>query len=291
MTTNPGVSLCVFSKNRALQLDAFLKSLVNAPYVSQVRVLYTYDNPAFELGYEVLQHEWPDVEFIKEMTNSEFDEKVIEIVNTSNEYFMWATDDSIFFKKVDLSEEKLQWVFKKKGALALNLRMGLNIKWQNHWKSDRSDEIMVEDKFEDIVLWDATRYSVNTDVGRVWQNDASIMPRDLYLSRLRCESNWRVNKSRSLDGLASCGRIFQPCKMAAFEHSVYLNIPVTLVHLLDDGRLYADNWGHYVSYSVENLNDVFLAGGRIDWEAIDTTELDCGRREIKYKFLPEGMFH
>jgi hypothetical protein len=291
METQAKISLCVFSKNRALQLDAFLKSLVNAPYVDQVRVLYTTDNGNFETGYEILKGEYPHIQFIRECGFQDFNDKVIEVVDTSHEYFTWATDDSIFYRQVDLTQEKLDWVFKENTALALNLRMGLNIKWQNHWKSDRSDEIQVEKTFDDIVIWNADNYSVNTDVGRVWQNDASIMPRDLYLSRLRCEDGWKVNKSRSLDGLASCGRIFQPCQMAAFRESVYLNIPVTLIHALDDGRVYADNWGHYVRYDLNNLNELFLLGGRIDWEAIDSSNLDCGRREVKYEFLPKGMFH
>lgn len=277
------ISACVFSKNRAMQLDAFLKSLENAPYITQTRVLYTTTDDEFDYAYDKLKKEHSNIEFIKE---DNLHEQVLEVVRTSHEHFLWATDDSIFYKKAELDEEKMNWAFKTKGALAFNLRMGLNIKWQNHWYGERSQPIEVADRFKDVIIWDAEKYSVNTDVGRVWQNDASIMPRDMYYERLLVEPGWRNGRGvRELDNTGGCGRMFSPCFVAAFEESVYLNIPVNLVHLLNDGRLYADNWGKFHQQSVGELNELFLKGRRINWKTIDTRNLDCGRREVQYDFI------
>ncbi len=281
------ISLCCFSKNRPMQLDAFLKSLVNAPYITDTVVLYTYDDDKFEQGYNKVAGWHENVQFIKEHEDrGEWKNTILRLVESFKDYFCWATDDSIFFKHSELLLEKLNWVFKEKEALALNLRMGLNIKWQNHWYGERSLDIDIMDQYEDIVLWDASKYSVETDIGRVWQNDASIMPRDKYLQRLKAENHWYKGRGcRGLDNVGQSGRIFDPCLMAAFEHSVYLNIPVNLVHLLDSGRLYADNWGRFIKQDVSDLQNKFNEGLRIDWRKIDVSELECGRREAVYEFI------
>lgn len=281
------ISLCVFSKNRPMQLCAFLESLKsNTTNITDVRVLYLATNQDFEYGYSILQKDYPDVKFIPE---TRITDQVLELVSSFHEYFLWATDDSLFIKPCDISKDKLDWIFKDKKALALNLRMGLNIRWQNHWHSDTSDPINVLDKYKDIVLWDAEQYNVNTDVGRVWQNDASIMPRDMYLERLHIESDWKQHVGcRGLDNVGGCGRVFSPCLVTAFEHSIYLNLPLNLVHYLDDGRLYADNWGRFVQYSTDLLNTLFLMGQRIDWQKIDTGLIDCGRMEPQLTFYAKG---
>lgn len=270
------ISLCVFSKNRAMQLDAFLKSLVNAPYITDVQVLYNFSDDKFKQAYDILKTEHPNIKFD---VDNDIPLQVINFVQNAQEFFLLATDDSLFYRPATLTQDKIDWVFKEKGALALNLRMGLNIKWQNHWKSEPSAPIIVEDTYQDIILWDAAQYHKDTDVGRVWQNDASIMPRDMYLKHLLSETDWKQS-IRSLDNLANSGRVFNPCKMAAFDTSVYLNIPVNLVHPLADGTLYADNWGKFHKYDVHFLNGQFLNGQRVDWERFETQDLDCGRREM-----------
>lgn len=280
------VSACIFSKNRPMQLDACLKSLFhNAKYITDVNVLYTYDDEKFEEAYETVKKTHANVTFIKETERHLWKNQILELVSNFQEYFLWGTDDSIFYRPVELTQEKLDWAFKDQGAKSLNLRVGLNIVWQNHWHTQKTPKIVVKDKFEDIITWDALSMGVQNDIGRVWQNDASIMPRDEYLERLNVEDGWWKGKGcRALDNVAQSGNIFNPRIAAAFENSVYLNIPVNLVHLLDDGRLYADNWGKHVRQDIHMLHDRFMDGQRIDWKAIDVSNIDCGRKEVEYTY-------
>ena len=284
------ISLCCFSKNRPLQLNAFLESVkANAPYISDVTVLYTYDNEKFKDAYiKLSRHHFMDsgVRFIKEVDNREWWKKtILDLVEGFNEYFCWATDDSLFYRPSNLTEDKVDWAFNNKGALSLNLRVGQNIKWQNHWYAEKTPEIKVLDRFEDIYIWDAEPLGVQNDFGRVFQNDCSIMPRDKYLERLLKEDHWYKGKGcRGLDNVAQSGGIFSPRIAAAFNESVYVNIPVNLVHLLDDGRLYADNYSRFISQDIFYLQEKFDKGLRIDWKAIDFTGLDCARKEVVYTF-------
>lgn len=280
------ISLCVFSKNRPMQLEAFLDSLTtNAQYIKEedIYVLYTYTNDQFKQGYDILKSSFKNINWILE---SDLKTQLIDLVKGFKQYFLWTTDDSLFYRYADLTPEKIDWAFNKRGAMAINLRMGLNIKWQNHWFGETSVPIVVDEEFEDLIVYDASKYNVNTDVGRVWQNDASIMPRDLYLAEMLKDDSWKRGIGvRELDNLAQSGRKFNPCKMVIFKESVYLNVPVNLVHLLNDGRLYADNWGKHRQYSTDELNKQFLEGKKIHWQIADFSNLDCGRREIEYTFM------
>jgi len=280
------ISLAVFSKNRPMQLWAFLESLKNASYISDVTVIYTYDDDAFSSGYEKVQEHYNHVFFIKEKPDREsWKNTILTLVGSFNEYFCWATDDSLFYKPSILSQDKLDWVFKEKKALSLNLRVGENIKWQNHWYAEKTPQIEVLDRFEDLMVWDAEPLGTQNDFGRVLQNDCSIMSRDLYLERLLIEDHWYRGKGcRGLDNIAQSGGIFSPRFATSFNESVYVNIPVNLVHLLDDGRLYADNYSRFINQDIFYLQEKFDEGLRIDWEKIDFTGLDCARKEVVYDY-------
>jgi hypothetical protein len=280
------ISLCCFSKNRPLQLNAFLESLKNARYITEITVLYTYDDDRFKEGYNELIAHYNGIEFIKEQNDRKWwKETILEIVEGFQEYFCWATDDSLFYRQARLSQDKLDWVFKEKKALSLNLRVGENIKWQNHWYAEKTPQIEVLDRFEDLMVWDAEPLGTQNDFGRVLQNDCSIMSRNLYLERLMIEDHWYKGKGcRGLDNIAQSGGIFSPRFATSFNESVYVNIPVNLVHLLDDGRLYADNYSRFINQDIFYLQEKFDEGLRIDWEKIDFTGLDCARKEVVYEF-------
>jgi len=284
------ISLCCFSKNRPMQLRAFLESCIeNAPYISDITVLYTYDDNRFIPGYEKLKTEFRRVYFIEEKCKDreEWRNLIITLVSSFGDYFLWSTDDSLFYRKVDLTSDMLDWAFNKQKAKSINLRIGQNIKWQNHWHSERTPDIPVQwIDGRGLMTWDSSNISVQNDVGRLWQNDASIMPRDEYLNRLCQETHWHQGRGcRGLDNVAQSGSIFNPRIGCCFVESVYLNFPVNLVHVLDDGRLYADNWGRFIQQDIFSLQDKFDQGYKIDWKAIDFSNVDCGRKEVEYTFI------
>lgn len=285
------ISVCIFSKNRAMQLDACLRSIAkNAPYITDLSVIYTHDEVRFRDAYNELIREYPSVDFIYEnesftVDRTKWRDLIISLVSDFKDYFLWGTDDSLFYRRVDLTQEKMRWAFTEHKAISLNLRVGLNVIWQNHWHSEKCPNIPFDHCFEDLITWDSSNISVQNDIGRLWQNDASIMPKDAYLSKLKTEDHWYKGRGcRGLDNLAQSGNAFNPRRGACFDRSVYVNVPVNLVHVLDNGRLYADNWGRFVQQDIFTLNEKFLDGYRIDWEAIDFSDLDCGRKEVQYEF-------
>lgn len=277
-----------------MQLHAFLESLKNAPYITDSVVLFTYDDDRFKSGYQEVMRKFNKVVFIKEQEGRDWwKETILTLIGGAKEYFCWATDDSLFYRRHGISEYKLEWAFKEQNAVSLNLRVGANIKWQNHWYAEKTPDIEILDTLvddscggaDDVIVWDAEPLGTQNDFGRVWQNDASIMLRDAYLERLLIEDHWYKGRGcRGLDNVAQSGNIFSPRIAASLHRSVYVNIPVNLVHLLDDGRLYADNFGRFIKQDIFDLQDKFNKGLRIDWERIDFSELDCGRKEVVYDY-------
>lgn len=282
------ITLCCFSRNRPMQLAAMLDSLeLNAGSTfSDVRVVWKADNMKFRRGYNVVMDEWEGrVKFIEETTVSEM---AVDLVKSFNDYFCWATDDSLFYRKFNITEEMLQWAFERESAISLNLRIGTNVVWQNHWHSEKCPEIPVKNREHGLISWDSSNISVQNDVGRLWQNDASIMPRDMYLDRMLKENHWQNSVGcRGLDNIGQSGSVFNPRVGSSLETSVYVNVPVNLVHYLDDGRLFADNWGKFRQYPVTDLQQLFDTNVRID--VVKTLEqlpdkVDCGRVELEYVF-------
>lgn len=278
------ISICIFSKDRPMQLDLCLRSIKqNAPYFTDVKVLYLAEGK-FKDGYKLVREEHPEVTFIPESTD--FCQQIWDIVHSNQEYFAWGTDDSIICKKVELGEHKLNAIFKDMGCVSIVMRVGENMKNQDHFQHNPSTPGPIVARFEDMIVWDVLQCNKNYDIGRPWQNDCSIMPRDMYIERLKQETYWREHKSKSLDYTGDSGRCFNPCLAAAFQDIIYLNIPVNLVHLREDGKALADfgNWGRQVRYDTATLNELFLAGKRIDLDALNLENVDCPRREMEYRF-------
>lgn len=268
-----------------MQLDLLLRSIyTNAQYIDQLGVLYTYSDDKFKEGYEILKKEYPEVDFILE---DNFGDQVTEFVSKSHKYYTGLVDESIFFRPIEMTEDRLDWVFNDKKALSFSLRIGKNTIWQNHWYGERMPEIDILDSYKNIFVWDANHYTANGDLGRNLHCDGTLLDRDFYHNLLVTETAWRKNKVRTLDGIGNSGRNDTESLMAAYDHSCFVNIAVTLVHELDNGIVYADNWGKFFSYDLTDLNNKFLEGKRISLSDIPVDNVNCGRMETEYVFMHE----
>lgn len=95
------ISNIVFTKNRPLQLDAYLTSLHRffPMGISKIYVLYKVE--LFEKEYEKLFNKYPDCIVVKE---KDFHSDFIEILDRiDTEYLLFGIDDVVFFDSVDFS--------------------------------------------------------------------------------------------------------------------------------------------------------------------------------------------
>tara|TARA_Y100000310_G_scaffold37566_1_gene35258 strand:+ start:143 stop:1054 length:912 start_codon:yes stop_codon:yes gene_type:complete len=147
------ITTLIFSKNRACQLDLLIRSLnKHAAGKMGLRVLYTFSDPDFGAGYEMLAQKFPEVNFIKQ--SSSFKKDVLEIISSSSKYVGLFTDDDIMFGGFDVNLDELDEMFKDVKPISLSLRLGRNTIIQDPYKDvlTRMPRFAGHGKF---LIWDS----------------------------------------------------------------------------------------------------------------------------------------
>ncbi len=116
------LSVICFSKDRPLQLDAFLASLhfFSALPYSQISVIYT---TSAHISYEAVIHNYPDVVWIRE---SAFIDDFRKCVAQSADFIMLCCDDMVF-KDYFTADTIVTALKDRPDALAFSLKLGANL--------------------------------------------------------------------------------------------------------------------------------------------------------------------
>lgn len=103
------INIIVFSKDRAMQLELFLRSfntLVKFADRYEIKVLYTYSNDDFGRGYEKLQAmTTPNVVFVKEV---DFKQDMIRLIDPINPHTVFFVDDNVFKEDCDFYDKQME---------------------------------------------------------------------------------------------------------------------------------------------------------------------------------------
>jgi len=114
----------VFSKDRAMQLDATVRSLsMHCQDMNNidVKVIYATSNSDNEQQYQELINTYPQIEFVKEVN---FESQVLASLG-SYEYVLFLVDDNIFVRDF-LIENIIESLITNPDALGFSLRLGTN---------------------------------------------------------------------------------------------------------------------------------------------------------------------
>ena len=264
----------VFSKDRACQLDALLRSIDHfAPDIFDVKVLYTYSNSRFKDGYEQINSKSYNTTVGMHLEHS-FREQTIRLTeNSLSKCVCFFTDDTLLYSQVEDGDLQFLHKMQVSGADTFSLRNGINTVVQKHWEPIAYQQRLEATEFANFITWNFKCHSYETDYGRPVSLDGNMHPKSVLLESMK-KNNW--NCPRSLDSLNrdDFGDI-----IASYKHSVAVNIPVNLAY---GGQ--ADNWGHYCRFTLEDLNKRFIAGERIDFETMDFSKVLCSHQEIGYEF-------
>lgn len=115
----------IFSKDRAMQLDALLQSVEKyvKPHYGNVVVLYNVTDREHSKSYEILKREYLNVFFIPD--NNRFEQHVKSIIDM-DDYITLMVDDMIYFDYVPDDLPKPWWT--------ISNRLGKNINNKAHEK-------------------------------------------------------------------------------------------------------------------------------------------------------------
>jgi len=122
------INIIVFSKDRACQLEALLRSLEQYFHYSHITyVLYDASTPEYERGYHCLIPRYKNIVWVRQTDfKSNFLSLINETVNKENPYLMFLVDDIIFVREFS-GTTLLERFNADQDILAVSLRMGENI--------------------------------------------------------------------------------------------------------------------------------------------------------------------
>jgi hypothetical protein len=113
------MNVIVFSKDRAMQLDALLRSMVRfAPESEPITVLVRWREARYAESYQVLMADWPEVHFI---TESVFKTDLFTAIDANDDTLTMLVDDDVFYRPAPPVPDL-------KPGQCFSFRLGLNVR-------------------------------------------------------------------------------------------------------------------------------------------------------------------
>lgn len=263
------LSTVIFSKDRAMQLDALLQSIYfNACEVfNNVAVIYTSSNESFEKANQIVIDTYPSVKFIKE-TN--FKEDTLNVINSSKEYISFMVDDDIIFRPIngDLIE-KLSTDSK---VCCVSYRLGLNV---NHCYTVNHPNVLKDfiEEDSDCISWQWNNqaldfaYPLSLDCHVFRKKDFKKWVEDINFSNPNTlEENIQIKKSLLQEKIVSPG------------HSAVVGVPINRV------GPWPSRMSSQYYHSQEELCEMFLNKKIVDLNSMDFNFISSAHQEVEYKF-------
>lgn len=275
------IQIIIFSYNRAMQLDALLTSIASFwkyPDI-KIHVLYNASDNTFSRGYERLKELYSEVTFTQENTlsyssyslaemtnyfnlkllyfcphlrgrNSDFRKQLICILKDSDDCLtMFLTDDSIFIRPVELSQDNMDWIIEQPCLRQFSFRHGAELIGE---RKIRSTNIGYE--------WLFSEFSSNDHWGYRFSLDAHVYCREALLSLLQKASFSNPNTLES-SGLLHSQHRSMFIQGRCLQHIMVLSFPINIVQETFQNEALCVN--------PSLLNEYFLEGYKLEYPKID----------------------
>lgn len=248
----------VFSRDRAMQLDLLLTSLEkNAPGVFQPTVIWYAKRDDYQHGYEICAEEHPDARFLREdgLTYQ------VRSLMLGPEHVTFFTDDDVLYRTTTALPAILaEWI-------CFSLRLGTNT--TNCYPHGRPQELPMS------LTWKWERG--DGDFGYPMSLDGHVFRAQDLLPILNTHNfsnpNWLEETL-----MRRAKEIGRPL-MACFHESHVVGIPANRVNETTPNRN-----GETYPYPVQDLNERYLRGERIDLDALDFSDIRGAHQEIPLVF-------
>lgn len=241
----------VFSKNRAMQLQAMIESFfLHCNDDVKMRVLYKATSQLHKNQYNNLRNKFSNIKFEEEYN---FKTQVLESISKF-QYVLFVCDDDIFVKDFDLAET-ISSLKKNTDAICFSLLLGRNTHYC--YMKNREQKIPQFEEQGNILKYDWD--SADTDFRYCLEITASIYRvTDIFwlIKRIRFTS------PNLLEGRMALNRelfVKDRGKRLCYEQSVVFANQVNGVQTVTENRA-----GNNEKYSSENLAQMYEDGFRID---------------------------
>jgi len=288
------LSIVIFSKDRAAQLDLCLKSInKNLSALSEhwkIYVIYASSSKEFDDGYNELIKEYyskpNSIYFFPEHKYKGFKKTLEYCMKHWEDYVLFFTDDDIVYRKFEHKFNLIKAKFEShEKLLSISLRLGLNTFVQDQYQNTMCfipDEVMRQEKT--IRTWDWKQESANygsTNFGYPFSVDGH-----LYSSK---DAKWIIDNlpgyhnPNTLEGKAHRVHVMDEEyaqnlseQMACFEKSYVVNTPNNRVQ-----ETFTNGAGKFFNSTAKELNEEFLKGNRLSLEEMDFSTIIGVHQELK----------
>lgn len=259
----------IYTKNRACQLDAFLRSMKRhwKDWKSQANlsVIWTSSEEPFLSGYQKLFEEHPDVNFINQSVQG-FKQSILTQINPLIPYTIQFVDDIVFINAFTIQCSEFESFIQEPETISLSLRMHpgitncymLNLATQPPLTASAG-------KWEWLNLPGDWGYPYSTD-GHIFRTE-DILP---------CLTNQEYNHPNALEDKMTRFIKIRPF-LRCFPNAKILNIPSNKV-----GQNIHNRSGNL---SADCLNNLYLKGHRINIEAFDSLRVNSVHYELNYQWI------
>lgn len=269
------LSVIVSSKDRALQLDATLRTFRwhcrEAASVC-INILYTTSNAYHQSQYETLMKEHPAVRFVREQ---HFKTDVLNLM-TGAAYVLFVVDDCLFVRGFRLREvlEQLECL---SDAIGFSLRLGRNTAYCYPY-----DQPQLLPEFEPVVsqvlryAWSGADY----DFGYPLEVSSSVYRSADLLALLQEKDFNNPNTLEAVMADQAIRYVSQRPRLLCFEQSVAFCAPLNKVQ-----NDYPNRSGKSADMSVEHLARLYAQGFRMDVASYDGFVPNGCHQEVELRLL------
>ena len=262
------------SKNRAAQLDLFIRSAKQNFDVSDIKVVYKATNDLFDKAYKEIIKIHNDVEFIKEFGPIRGHiQYVLEDYNY--DFINFCTDDTVYYRPSNLTTIEVEKLVTE-DVCAFIPRLGLNTIVQDYTTGELQAPLHNYRKVGPFIKYDWINHNPLLNYYYPATQDSSVMS----MSFFKKIANFNWEGLRSLEGTLALDRrsaMYDKPFLVIPEKSYCVNVPVNAVQ----GGLYcSDN----VFQSVETMNEKFLQGGRLSLDKSDFSNIIGCHQEVKLEW-------
>lgn len=276
-----GVNLIVFSKDRAMQLDALFSSIaINAEeFFSNIDVVYDYSDHDYQNGYTQLIIEYQQVNFIRQQ---DFCQDIKDSLKKRFPFVMFLTDDDIIFDKI-VSYPIRNFLHSDPDIVCFSFRLGNNITYC--YSADKPNKLGVHSLHKnhtrsqnvgavEFISWSWREqeldfaYPLSVTAHAFKRSTINDIVKDLYFAT---PNQFEAKIQQYREGL--------PRDMVAYTHSKIVGVPANRVN-----QDYPNRNGLRYPYSTSELNQMFLKGKRIDITKMDFSNINAAQQELKYEF-------
>ena len=268
----------IFSKDRAMQLDCTLRSLMHhCKDISTIatKVLYTTSNAQHENQYQKIKADYPSVEFIRE---KDFKSDLLAQL-TLPENILFLVDDNVFVSDFFLGYA-IDELKNNSDCLGFSLRLGKNTDYCYMLKKQQAIP-KIKTRAHNICRYEWVTaecdFGYPLEVSSSLYKTADIVP---LLNQLDYKN------PNTLELALDTNKTFFQVNMKfllCFEKSVTFCNPINMVQTQWKNRT-----GENSSYSLERLAELYDEGYRIDVEHFSGFTPNSCHQEVALKFVKTG---